>query len=209
LQFLNSNCFKTKENDEKKFLLEVKFPYSYFDFKRLLFPNRLRYNAEILIQNGMRTAGHTDSWSYSCYSWIPSIFKMAAAQCAHVYHSVGSRVPNIFILPWREVGSEGGWVRGRLDQRAVRSEGGRDRGRSGQRDVGSEGGLVRVRSGQGGWVRGRSGKREDGSKGGRIRGKSGQWEVGSEESRVKTKSDQRNVGSERGQVRGWLGQEVG
>jgi hypothetical protein len=58
LQFPNSNCFETiPSRHEKKFLLEVKFPYSYLDFKRSLFPNRLSYNAEILRQNGLHTAG--------------------------------------------------------------------------------------------------------------------------------------------------------
>jgi hypothetical protein len=44
-----------------KFLLEVKFPYSYLDFERPPFPNRLSYNAEILRQNGMHTAGRTQT----------------------------------------------------------------------------------------------------------------------------------------------------
>jgi hypothetical protein len=60
LQF--PNCFKTiTSGNEKKFLLEVKFPYSYLDFKRPPFPNRLSYNAEILRQNGMNTAGRTQT----------------------------------------------------------------------------------------------------------------------------------------------------
>jgi hypothetical protein len=62
LRFPNSNCFKTiTSGNERKFLLEVRFPYSCLDFKRPPFPNHLSYNAEILKQNGMHTAGRTQT----------------------------------------------------------------------------------------------------------------------------------------------------
>jgi hypothetical protein len=49
----------TQSRNEKKFLLEVKFPYSYLDFKK--FQKRLSNNAEILGQNSLHTAGHTQT----------------------------------------------------------------------------------------------------------------------------------------------------
>jgi hypothetical protein len=59
-QVSNSKIFNTiPSRNEKKFLQEVKFPYSYLDFKRLPIPNRLSYNAEILRQIGIHTAGRT------------------------------------------------------------------------------------------------------------------------------------------------------
>jgi hypothetical protein len=62
MQFSNSNCFGTiSSRNEKKFLLQVKLPYPYLDRKRPPFPNRLSINAEILRQNGMHTAGCTQT----------------------------------------------------------------------------------------------------------------------------------------------------
>jgi hypothetical protein len=87
LQFPNSNCFNTiTSGNERKSLLEMKFPYSYLDFKRPPFPNCLSYNIEILRQNGMHTAGCTQTAGYSCYSWIPSIYKMVAAHASSSIH---------------------------------------------------------------------------------------------------------------------------
>jgi hypothetical protein len=60
-------------------MLEVKFPYSYLDFERLPFPNRLSYNAEILRQNGMHTAGHTQTAGRTAATaGYSKFFKMAA-----------------------------------------------------------------------------------------------------------------------------------
>jgi hypothetical protein len=47
--------------NEKKSLAEEKFSYSYLDFKRPPFSNHLSCNAEILRQNGIHTAGHTQT----------------------------------------------------------------------------------------------------------------------------------------------------
>ena len=63
------NCFKTipsrKKNhlteSLKDFLLEIRFQFSYLDFQGPPFPNRLSYNAEILRQSGMQTAGRTQT----------------------------------------------------------------------------------------------------------------------------------------------------
>jgi hypothetical protein len=64
LQLPNSNFFETiPSRNEKKFLLEVRFPYPYHDFKRPPFPNRLSYNAEIWRRKKpvMYTAGRTQT----------------------------------------------------------------------------------------------------------------------------------------------------
>jgi hypothetical protein len=80
LQFPNSNCFETiPSSNENKLMVEVKFPYSYLEFKSPPFPNRLSYNAAISRQNGMRKAsrtqtdGHTAATAgYSLFSkWRP------------------------------------------------------------------------------------------------------------------------------------------
>jgi hypothetical protein len=72
---------KLFQSNTKKFLLEVKFLYSYLDFQWPPFPNLLSYSAEISGQNGLHTAGwlYTENWLYSCYSWILLIFKRVAA----------------------------------------------------------------------------------------------------------------------------------